>query len=240
MAGLFWGLLCLLLCAPKLKAAPRILGLAALLYGLNELAVAVPYWWWHTFNFSLQHNWMGKLFSIVLCLLVIYGVKWVRPAEVGLTRPLPGSLRIVVPVVLFFALIEFTDAFINRHHHLRPTLESHLYQFLMPGIAEELFFRGVFLGLLSRVFPRTIPFFGTRTSWGGVVGVLLFVLGHCLDFSKPLMLLPELHFSLGKVFGVGLYGTLYLWVRERSGSCWAAMLAHNLLNTCLYAGWSFA
>jgi membrane protease YdiL (CAAX protease family) len=240
MAGLFWSLLCLLLCASKLKAAPRILGLAALLYGLNELVVAVPYWRWHTFNFSLQHNWTGKLFSIVLCLLVIYGVKWVCPAEVGLTRPLPGSLRMVVPVALVFALIEFTDAFINRHHHSQPTLESHLYQFLMPGIAEELFLRGVFLGLLSRVFPRTIPFFGTRTSWGGVVGVLLFVLGHCLDFSKPLMLLPELHFSLGKVFGVGLYGTLYLWVRERSGSCWAAMLIHNLLNTSLYAGWSFA
>jgi membrane protease YdiL (CAAX protease family) len=240
MAGLFWGLLCLLFCAPKLKVTPRVLGLAALLYGLNELVVAVPYWWWHTFNSSLQHNWMGKLFSTALCLLVIYGVKWVHPAEAGLTKPLPGSLRIVVPVVLLFAIVEFSDAFSNRHHHLRPTLESHLYQLLMPGIAEELFFRGVLLGLLSRVFSRTIPFFGTRTSWGGVAGILLFGLGHCLEFSKPLMLVPELHFSLGNVFSVGVYGTLFLWVRERSGSCWAAILGHNLLNSCLYAGWSFA
>jgi membrane protease YdiL (CAAX protease family) len=238
MLVLFWGLLCLVLCASELKAAPRLLGLVALLVGLNELAVMLPTWYWQTFGFGLQKNWTGKLLSTLLCLLIIYGWRLVSPPEVGLVRPLRDSWRIVVSVVLVLALAQFTGGFFNRHQHAPPSWEAHLYELIMPGIAEELFFRGVFLGLLSRVFPRTIPFFGTRTSWGGLAGLVLFVLGHCLSFTGPLLLLPHTHFSLEKVIGVGIYGTLFLWVRERSGSCWAAMAAHNLTNVSLYVGLS--
>ena len=238
MLILFWGLLCLVLCASKLKAAPRLIGLVALLVGLNELAVMLPTWYWPAFGFGLQKNWTGKLMSILLCLLISYGWRLVSPVEVGLVGPLRRSWRIVVPVVLALALGQFTDAFLSRHQHVPPSWEVHLYELTMPGIAEELFFRGVFLGLLNRVFPRTIPFFGTRTSWGGLAGLVLFVLGHCLSFKAPLQLLPHLDFSLAKVLVVGIFGTLFLWVRERSGSCWAAMAAHNLTNVCLYAGLS--
>ena len=237
MLVLFWGVLCLVLCAPKLKVAPRLIGLVALLYGLNELAVMLPTWW-HPLNFGLQKNWTGKLFSILLGLLVIYGWRLVSPQEVGLVKPLRDSWRIVVPVVLVLAIGQFANGFLNRHHHTPPSWEVHLYELTMPGIAEELFLRGIFLGLLSRVFPRTIPFFGTRTSWGGLAGLVLFVLGHVLSFTGPLMLLPQTHFSLDKMIGVGIFGTLFLWVRERSGSCWAAMAAHNLANVCLFVGLS--
>jgi membrane protease YdiL (CAAX protease family) len=171
-------------------------------------------------------------------LLIIYGWRVVSPQEVGLVKPLRGSWRVVVPVVLVLALAQFTGGFFNRHQHAPPSWEAHLYELTMPGIAEELFFRGVFLGLLSRVFPRTIPFLGTRTSWGGLAGLILFVLGHCLSFTGPFLLLPHAHFSLDKVIGVGIFGALYLWVRERSGSCWVAMVAHNLTNVGLYVGLS--
>lgn len=231
--------LCLLLCAPKLRAAPRPIGLAALLYGLNELAVMIPAWWWHTFNFDLQFNWAGKLLSTLLSLAVIYWLKWVSPAEVGLVRPQPGSLRSIGLVVAVLCLVEFADSFPNRHHHPHTSLEAFLYEFTMPGLAEELFFRGTFLALLHRVYPRKLPFLGTYTSWGGVLSILLFVLGHAFSFTGPLQILPHAHFTWGLVLNITLWGTLFLWVRERSGSCLAAMVAHNLSNTALYAGRAF-
>jgi len=107
----------------------------------------------------------------------------------------------------------------------------------MPGIAEKLFSQGIFLGLLSRVYPRTIPFFGTRTSWGGLAGLSLFVLAHGLSFTGPLPVLPHTHFSWD-LLHTGVYGALFLWVRERSASCWAAMAVHNLTNVALYVGLS--
>lgn len=234
MLVLFWGLLCLVLCAPKVKTSPRVVGLVALLCGLDGLATMLPVWW-HPLSFGLHMNWTGKLLSILLCLLVIYGWRLVSPQEVGLVRPLAGSWRIVVPVVLVFALANFAGGFFNRHHHTPPSWEGHLYELTVPGIAEELFMRGVFLGLLRRVFPRTIPFLGTRTSWGGIAGLVLFVLAHGLSFTGPLMVLPQTHFSWDLAM-TAVYGILFLWVRERSASCWAAMAAHNLTNVGLYVG----
>jgi hypothetical protein len=233
MLVFFWGVLCLVLCMSELKAAPRLLGLVALLVGVNELAVMLPTWYWQTLGFGLQKNWTGKLLSTLLSVLVIYGWRLVRPQEVGLVKPHSDSWRLVVLVVLVLAMAQFTGGFLHRHQHAAPSGEAHLYELLLPGIAEELFLRGVFLGLLSRVFPRTIPFLGTRTSWGGLAGLILFVLGYCFSFTEPLRLLPHTHFTLDQVVSVGVFGTLFLWVRERSGSCWAA---HNLTNVGLYVG----
>jgi membrane protease YdiL (CAAX protease family) len=238
MLVLFGGVLCLVLGAARVKEAPRLIGVVALLVGVNELAVMLPTWYWSTLGFGFQKNWTGKLLSIFLGLLVIYGGRLVSPQEVGLVRPLRSSWRLVGPVVLVLALAQFTGGFLNRHAHAPPSWEANLYELLLPGLAEELFLRGILLGLLSRVFPRTLPFFGARTSWGGLAGLVLFILGHCLSFPDPLRLLPQVHCSLDQVLSAGVFGTLYLWVRERSGSCWAAMGAHNLTNVGLYVGLS--
>ena len=164
MLILFEAAICLLLCAPGLRAAPRALGLAALLCGLDTLLVVIPSWRWTYFNPGLDFNWAGKVFSLVLSALVIYGLRWVSPAEVGFRRPVPGSWRVAGAVVLAFGLFQFINGYLARHHHSRPTLEGLLYELTMPGLAEEIFSRGVLLGLLSRGFRRTLPLLGARTS----------------------------------------------------------------------------
>lgn len=240
MGAVFWALLAglLLLAAPGGRRHPRLIGLAALLYGLDVLATLLPSWYPPLF-LGLQHNWTGKLLSVALSLLVVYGFRVLSPAEAGLTRPAPGSLRRVLPAVLGLAAVQFTGAFWFRHTHADPApgWEANLYELTMPGLAEELFARGVLLGLLMRVFPRTLPFFGTRTSWGGVAGLVLFVLGHVLLFGhSPWQVLPRVLHSLETPLAVTFFGTLFLWVRERTGSSLAAAAVHNLMNTCLYLG----
>jgi len=234
MLFFFWTLLSLLLFAPGLKTAPRLVLLAAVLYGLNDLLVVSPMWW--TRQFGLQFNWLGKLLAIIFSLAVVYWLRWVSPSEIGLQRPRPDSWRIVALVALAAAALQLASGYVARHHVRPPSGEALLYQVTMPGLAEELFERGVLLGLLSRVFPRTIPFFGTRTSWGGLTGIFLFILGHGFAFAHPSTLLPTAHFPLGRIADKLLFGTLYLWVRERSGSCWAAVATHNLTNFSLYLG----
>lgn len=236
MNGVFWGLLCLLLCAPGLVRGPRPVARAALAFGLSEVVLMVPIWA-PALLLGLQYNWAGKLLGTLFLLLISYGLRWVSPVEVGLVRAQPSSWRVVGAVVLGMAAWQFFDAFGARHHHPVPTAEALWFQLLVPGIAEELLFRGVLLGLLGRVFPRNLPFFGTRTSWGGVVSVLLFVLAHGIAFrGGPLQMVPQVHFTLGEVADKVLMGSLFLWVRERTGSCYAAMATHNLMNTCLTVG----
>jgi membrane protease YdiL (CAAX protease family) len=234
MLFFFWILLSLLLFAPGLKTAPRLVLMAAVLYGLNDLAVVSPIWW--VKQWGLQYNWLGKLLAILLSLGVIYGLRWVSSRESGLQWPRLDSWRVVATVALATTIIQFAGGYLTRHQVHPPSGEALLYQLTMPGLAEELFGRGVLLGLLSRIFPRTIPFFGTRTSWGGLAGIILFILGHGFSFAHPDTFWPTAHFPFGLIADKLLFGTLFLWVRERSGSCWAAVATHNLSNFSLFLG----
>lgn len=235
--GLLWGCLCLLLCARGLTSAPRLIAAAALACGMRASAVLLPLW-------------LGKGLSVLLSLFIIYGLHWVTPPEAGLQRVVPKSSKVVALVVVLVAAGLFIDAVVSRYSFRVLTGSEKLYYALMPGLEEELFYRGVLLGILSRAFPRVVPLPGTYTSWGGVVGVVLFILGHGLKFPVRLFelghgtelwqymgaWLSPAHFPLHTVVYHLAMGTLFLWVRERTNSCWAAVGTHCLLNSCLVAG----
>lgn len=138
MNGLSWGSLCLLLCALRLVRAPRPIVLAALLCAVGKFVLIVPIWW-PALQFGLKYNWTGKLFSILVSLLVVYGGKWVSPLETGLVRPLPGLLRAVGPVVMGLAAVQLASVLITQGYGPSRVWESFRYQLTMPGIAEELF-----------------------------------------------------------------------------------------------------
>lgn len=262
--SLLWGGLCLGLVVAKVPAATRRVGLAALACALHALALLLPPWesLAATLGFGPATgssspfntlNWTGKAVALLLSGLYAYGWRWVTPAAVGLRRPQPASLRVVGPVVVAVALGIFANAYALRQTFLPLWWHEGLYYSLVPGIEEELFYRGVLLGLLGPAFARTIPLPGTRTSWGGLVTVLLFGLGHVLKITPVYYVVndlllgghgavripwwyPLLYFSpLEAVYPLAM-GLLFLWVRERTGSVWAAAAAHCLLNTALTAG----
>ncbi|WP_281170632.1 CPBP family intramembrane glutamic endopeptidase [Hymenobacter norwichensis] len=202
--------------------------------------------------------WGAKVAGLLWSLLLIYGLGWSTPQQAGLQAPQAGASRVVGPVILVVAGGLFVQAYASPT--ILPTRgwPQLLAVATLPGLVEELFYRGALLGIMSRVFPRTLPLLGTRTSWGGVVGVLLFTLGHVLTFppvfaffyawGHPSSLPPESVATLLRTLfwpthGGGrelayflVLGTLLLWVRERTGSCWAAVGAHCLLNASLALG----
>lgn len=200
--GLLWGLLCLGLCASRLVLAPRPLVWAALACGVHASLLLLPPWPVVAFLLGLHPpgswfgppkdpvNWLSKSAALVASLTWIYGARRLTPDAAGLRAPTPGSLRLVGPVVLAVAVWVAVSANYERHLPLGGTWSRHLYYGLMSGLEEEVFYRGVLVGLLAPVFARTLPLLGARTSWGGVVGVLLFVLAHHL-------VVPERLFGLG-------------------------------------------
>jgi membrane protease YdiL (CAAX protease family) len=260
--GLLWGLLCLGLCASRLFLAPRPLGWAALACGVHASLLLLPTWPVVAFLLGLHPpgswfgppqdpvNWLSKSVALAASLAWVYSGQRRTPDAAGLRAPAPGTLRLVGPGVLAVAIWVAVSA--NYERHLPPlgTWSYYLFYGLMPGLEEEVFYRGVLVGLLAPVFARTLPLFGTRTSWGGVVGVLLFVLAHHLVVPERLFglgvgadleryvraWLSPAHFPPGAVLYEVRMGTLFLWVRERTGSCWAAVAAHCLMNGCLDLG----
>jgi len=260
--GLLWGLLCLGLCASRLFLAPRLLVWAALACGVHAGLLLLPHWPVFAFLLGLptpadwlSHlqdpvNWLSKGAALAASLAWVYVGRRLTPDAAGLRAPAPGALRIVGPVVLAVAVWVAVSANYERHLPLGGAWSRHLYYGLMSGLEEEVFYRGVLVGLLAPAFARILPLFGARTSWGGVVGVLLFVLGHHLAVPERLFglgigadfwryvraWLSPVHFPPGEVLYEFGMGTLFLWVRERTGSCWAAVAAHCLMNSCLDLG----
>jgi len=95
-----------------------------------------------------------------------------------------------------------------------------LYGVIKTGFSEELLFRGLIAGSLSRRMPLV---------WANVVQSLIFLLPHLL----LLFIMPELWGILPLIFVVSLFKG---WVRIKSGSIVGPWLIHGALNVamCLY------
>lgn len=265
--GLLWASLCFGLCAARISTSPRLLSLAALACAGYACTLALPSW--PVWAYALGRpepaptyvsafappaiGWGVKLATIGWSLLVL-GFGWTTAAEAGLRFPLPSTLRAVAPAVLLLALGVLVNAYLTRQTARTLWLHEAVFYATLPGLAEELFYRGILLGMLGRVFPHTIALPGARTSWGGIVGVLLFTLAHFLPFPTHFMYwvhspvfgryvaswLLSARFFPGEALYVLVMSIFFLWVRERTGSCWTAVATHCLLNGCLAIGSHFA
>lgn len=256
--GACWGCLCLLLCLGRLRQAPRRVGVAALVCALRYGIMVSPLYPWAAWlGFKSSAGWVSALGQPVLVVLllgaVVYILRWLTPAEAGLQRVRPGAGRLVAVVVGAVAVAVALNACFAQQDLPARGWGERVFLATLPGLTEELFYRGVLLGLLGRVFARHLPLPGARTSWGGVVSVILFALAHGLKlqaYQMELMPASKLHVSpQGWYYWLPLWhssaaaqlyylamGSLCLWARERTNSVWAAVGTHCLLNTCLLLG----
>lgn len=179
---------------------------------------------------ELQMNWGGKVAAIIASLVmaaaILIGTRTVSLADMGITlRRRPGSL---LPAILATALMAGALVGLNVLVADGRELgaEHLLYQSTMPGLDEELFFRGLLLAVLARAVTsghRSI--LGAPISWAGVVVTVLFGLGHSLFWNAGSIVFDAPSFIVTGTLGLGL-----LWIRERTGSVIPALLAHNFIN----------
>lgn len=165
-------------------------------------------------------NWTGKILSILLSLAVAKSFGLDR-REVGLIPPhgrrgWAWTWSGVLAATLFAILVNY-----GFRDHVRPTAETLAFQATLPGIDEELAFRGVGVALLTRGYS------GPLRSWlGVVVTTLVFGFAHALYVSHG-----RLQLSYLPLFYVLPVGLLFGVVRLKSGSLFGTLLAHNLSNT---------
>jgi membrane protease YdiL (CAAX protease family) len=169
-------------------------------------------------------NWQGKLMALGLSLAVaalgMFG--WRRS---GLTlRQNPGSRRpaafVFAAYVLFFLLIALAfdtgDA----------TPETVAFQLTMPGLEEEIFYRGILLLALNQAFRGRIRLLGIDWGWGALLSSLVFGLAHALSYSAlEGFAVDPVYLSL-----TAIPSLLAVWLRERTGSLLLPVAAHNLGN----------
>jgi membrane protease YdiL (CAAX protease family) len=177
---------------------------------------------------SATWNWSGKIFAIVGSILYYFQC---RPAMVGhdyiTLRQRETSLKPKLKAVILLFLATIALSFWAIQHSAERT-EQLLFQFTMPGIDEEIAFRGIMLGLLSNALHPQVKFgrlnLGNPASW---VTSILFALGHSFVIDKDWNF-DQNWFEFVNTLAMGLW---LGWMTRKSGSILMSTLSHNLVNT---------
>ncbi|MGL5818693.1 MAG: CPBP family glutamic-type intramembrane protease [Phycicoccus sp.] len=207
------------------RRALRLLAPAGALYVLYQVALRSDL----PVVDGVGWNYDGKLVAIVALLVLASGMTTGRPADAGVTTRLHigrwpwllgGYAVLVVP--LAFVLGPLVDR----------SVEETIFQLSMPGLDEELFFRGVLLLLLDRGFGTPWRVYGIRLGWGFVCSTVLFILSHVVlveGSGQPYLSAPD----LDRIVAFAMFCLAVTIVRHATGSVWTSALAHNVTNAVL-------
>lgn len=203
---------------------PRWLFVAAGLVALNDALLTNVYGLIPDVFHGLEWNWQGKLIAL-LATLGIAKASWFGYARCGLVlRQASGCLKpALIPsglYVVFFLVLALAfpgDAAPG---------ETVAFQLTMPGLEEELFYRGLLLAVLDRAFASRVKFLGIRWGWGSLVSCALFGLAHAFSYSGQGFGFDPMVMALTAVPAL-----LAVWLRYRTGSVLIPVLLHNLGNS---------
>ncbi len=165
-------------------------------------------------------NWSGKIYSIFLSALLIFSLR-IDPKASGLVLPYKNNKSSIIVTIL---LITLSTALGFIFKPSSPDMETLIYQATMPGLAEELTYRGIapaiFLGWIYRKHEPS------RSYWPAlVVTAIMFSLWHGLGFKSG-----SYSFDIASASFTLVGGLAYGWLRFRSGSLLYPVIAHCLGN----------
>jgi len=201
------------------------IGIASLLtFALGFVQTAIlfaPSFGWLS---TLQYNWLQKAL-VVLCLLLLPRLCGLSRSDCGFGLPKGRwALPIGLLIGLFFAVFDsLTDT-----DRSSPSLETILFQLTMPGLQEELLYRGLMLCIWDRCLGRPWKAFGVQFGAGCLITTVLFTLGHLVSLDKDWhpIFSPD---PLGWINFV-LFCLSMCWLRYKFESVLPAVLAHNADN----------
>lgn len=171
-------------------------------------------------------NWTGKIYAIFMSLLFYQFFKhtFKNHHYVQFSQSYKSLKKVgfVFTVILFYATIEGVF-FYNRSWHF----ETILFQATMPGIDEEIAFRGILLGLLSTLLIEKVKILNriviNPSVW--IVGIL-FGLIHALKLNLDW----QLTFNPIYFIKTFLLGTIWSWMTLKTKSILLPLISHNLSN----------
>ncbi len=173
--------------------------------------------------------WQAMMLEALCALAFIWATRAVSRA--GLTLHISADARrasviATALLLLFVALrqlaLKYTGLAAAQE---KVTFEFLVYQMTMPGLAEELTYRGAIQPGLNKVFGRPWKLLGAQVGWGWVVASMIFWAPHAFRVDENLLSFywPTLTMQL-------IAGLTFGWLRERSGSLLPPIVAHNLVN----------
>lgn len=180
---------------------------------------------------NLKWNWLGGVFVILFVLLWVVFKKVPSFKEIGIQCKINNKyscMLFTAIVVAAYSLMNFI--FPGDVGKAQITTEFLLFQTTMPGINEEMMFRGLLLFYCDKLFPRYFTFLYQDFYYGSFLVAFLFGLIHVFHFTKGSFVMEPIQFVPTFFLSLALS-----WLRYRSNSLTMPIICHNLTNTIPYA-----
>ncbi len=180
----------------------------------------------HIWEGFLVCSWSGKLYSIIFTLVVIYLSRHLLGfGELGIT--FHQASRSILPAALVTLALAGWAAYIGLKSPKGVfDAQTLAYLAIMPGINEELVYRGYLQGMLNKLMPKKFNIIGAGIGWGAVIATIVFGLLHGLWFDNHL----SIHFDVIAITNSLFTGFVFAWLRERTGSLLMPVIAHGLVD----------
>ncbi|MCD9855280.1 CPBP family intramembrane metalloprotease [Epilithonimonas sp. JDS] len=180
-------------------------------------------------DFGLKFSWLGKFLSLATSLLVIFFVNQNDRKEIGFTTSANSKKQIKFGVLVFlgFLIFDFAFKFILFPKGGEFDLETFAFQATMPGLTEEILFRGIYLWIFDRVFLPNWHYKGIRFGWSFVIVTLLFGVAHGIILTAD----HQLKFDIITIVYLTSISSLSLGIlRKFTGNLIYSILGHNVIN----------
>jgi uncharacterized protein len=202
------------------------LGISAGLVALNDFLLTRGYGLLPEILPPGDWNWQGKVLAL-LATLAIAALPAFGWRASGLRLDLAkGSLKSSIPIILVYCAI---FAVLALAFESEPSSSEEIaFQLTMPGLEEELFYRGILLLTLDRAFNGRVQFLGVTWGWGAVLSCGLFGLVHAFSFSDGQFAFDPIAMALTAVPSF-----IAVWLRLRTGSLLLPVFLHNFGNSIM-------
>lgn len=169
-------------------------------------------------------NWQGMALALIgtLAVAAAPGLGWRRAGLTLIQKP--GSLTWAIPIALLYCLYPVAIRF--AFGGSEPNPEALAFQATLPGMAEEVFYRGVLLLALDQAFRGRIRLLGVEWGFGAVLSCALFGAAHAFGYDDGAFGFDPLTFAL-----TGGPSFVAVWLRYRTGSVLIPILIHNFGNS---------
>ena len=169
-------------------------------------------------------NWQGKLLALIATVAIAMSPVFDRRRAGFTIHQDRGSLKAALPVAAIYCGFFVAMAFIFPRDPASG--EDIAFQLTMPGLEEELFYRGILLFALDQAFVGRKRFLGVDWGWGAVLSCILFGLAHAFGFSDGSFAFDPIAMALTAIPAV-----IAVWLRLRTGSLLLPVLLHNFGNS---------
>lgn len=211
----------------------KYLFLVAGFFLLDRLWFSVP----DIISTTSHLTWQGKVLSSLWSLVFIFFLSKLTATEFGLTKIFfPDTFKPFLRFTLIYSISLFLLLFF-LHKKQQFSTEDILYQATMPGISEELLYRGIMLTYLNNVFVTKWKFMKTKIGWGFIIVTFIFALIHSLKINNIEAL--NISFDLSSFLWMLVPGFIFGYVKEWTGNLFASIITHNIWNVITTIGKSF-